>query len=57
MIYWDEPPAVDMPAVAADDCIVETLRLGRAPANCGPLVTLLARWRDMCRAADPSRAA
>jgi hypothetical protein len=57
MIYWDEPPAVDMHAVATDDCIVETLRLGRTPANGGPLVTLLARWRDMCRAADPSRAA
>jgi hypothetical protein len=49
MIHMDEPPAVDLHAVLADDRVVETLRLGRTPANPGPVVTLLARWRDACR--------
>jgi hypothetical protein len=51
VIYIEEPPAVDMPAVLADDHLVEVLRLGRTPANAGPLVTMLAAWRDLCRAA------
>ena len=49
MIYIDEPPAADMYAVLADDRLVEMLRLGRIPAGSGPLVTMLAAWRDMCR--------
>jgi hypothetical protein len=49
MIYIDEPPVVDLSAVLADDGTVETLRLGRTPAKAGTLVTVLARWRDVCR--------
>lgn len=50
MIYIEEPAAVDMHVVLTDDRVVEVLRLGRTPANAGPLITMLAHWRDMCRA-------
>ena len=49
MIYIEEPPAADMHAVLADDRLVEVLRLGRLPGGTGPLVTMLAAWRDVCR--------
>ena len=49
MIYVEEPPAVDLHAVLNDDRVVEQLRLGRLPAGSGPLITLLAHWRDLCR--------
>jgi hypothetical protein len=49
MIHIDEPPTVDLHAVLADDRVVETLRLGRIPANPSTLVVMLVRWRDGCR--------
>ena len=57
MIYIEEPPAVDLYAVLADDRVVETLRHGRTPAGSGPLVSMLARWRDVCRGTGTHRAA
>lgn len=49
MIHLDEAPIVDLCVVFTDDGAVETLRTGRAPATPGPLLSLLARWRDSCR--------
>jgi hypothetical protein len=49
LFHIEEPPAVDLSAVLADDGVVETLRVGRIPARPGTLVTKLAHWRDACR--------
>ncbi len=57
MIYIEEPAAVDMHLVLTDDRVVEVLRLGRTPANAGPLITMLAHWRDLCRGTGTHRVA
>lgn len=49
MRHDDGALIVDLRIVLTDDGDVETLRGGRVPPSPGPLVCLLARWRDACR--------
>ena len=50
MTFLEELSAAEMLAVLADDRLIESLRTGLTPTGSSPLVTLLARWRDMCAA-------
>ena len=57
MIHTDEPPAVDLYAVLADDRVVETLGSAGPRPTPETWSTMLARWRDMCRGTGSHRAA